>query len=137
MRILRSVVGVIAVSTALTCSFATAAQAAEVDLHARLSGSSAFSTATGSSDYERGSGGREVEVTVRNIAGLAGKRVGVFVAGAKVGTMRVRSTGVAHREWDTEHGDAVPFASAGDRVKVKTASGTLIASGTFARVAGD
>lgn len=114
-----------------------ASVAAEVDLHAVLSHSTAFPNATGHSDYERGSAGREVEVTVRHIAKLAGKRVTVYVNYKKVGTMLVNGYGVAHREWDTDRGQYVPYAAAGDPVRVRTASGTLIASGTYHREYGD
>jgi hypothetical protein len=137
MRFVRWVVGVAVVSTMVLSSLAPAAQAVEVGLHARLRGSSAFPKGSGFSEYERDSRGREVEVTVRNIRLLAGKRVTVYVAGRKVGTILVRSTGVAHREWDTEHGDRIPLASAGDRVKVRTAGGKLVASGKYVREAHD
>ncbi|HZC52083.1 MAG TPA: hypothetical protein VE441_06260 [Mycobacterium sp.] len=73
-----------------------------------LNHSKAFTNATGHSDYERGNG-REVEVTVRHIARLAGKRVTVYVNYKKVGTMPVNSSGVAHREWDTERGQIRPL----------------------------
>lgn len=114
-------------------SAAPVAHAADVDLLARLAGSAAFPNATGHSEYERTATEREVEVTVTHIAKLAGKRVSVFVNGKKVGTMLVSSTGRAHREWDTEHGQFVPFASAGDPIKVRKADGTLVAKGTYRR----
>lgn len=117
--------------------FAPVAQGAEVDMKASLSGGSNYPKATGSSEYDRGNDGRDVEVTVRNIAGLAGKRVSVYVSGAKVGTMFVRSTGVAHREWDTEKGETVPFASSGDNVKVCTGGGSLVAAGKYVRTPDD
>jgi hypothetical protein len=37
----------------------------------------------------------------------------------------------------TEHGQFVPFASAGSPCRVRTASGTLIVSGTSVREPGD
>jgi hypothetical protein len=132
MRLTRWVV-VLALSTTTFTALAPAAQAAEIDLHARLTGSTAFSRATGSSEYDRNTTERDVEVTVRNIAGLAGKSVTVWVSGSKVGTIRVTTAGVAHREWDTERGQFVPIASAGDFVKVRTAGGALIASAKYVR----
>lgn len=136
MRGLRAFLALLAASLAFAV-LAPVAEAAEVDLHTSLNGSSNYPKATGSSEYDRGDDGREVEVTVRSISGLAGKRVSVYVSGTKVGTMLVRSTGVAHREWDTEKGDTVPFASAGDYVKVRTGGGTLVASGRYVRSAED
>ena len=58
-------------------------------------------------------------MTVTHIASLAGKRLRVFVNATKVGTMRVSSTGRAHHDWDTDHGQSVPFASKGDLIKVR------------------
>jgi hypothetical protein len=137
MRALRR----LAVTTVLAAlgvvTAAPVAYAAEVDLFARLGGSAAFPNATGHSEYERTAIAREVEVTVTHIAKLAGKRVTVFVNGKKVGTMLVSSTGRAHREWDTERGQFVPFASAGDPIKVRKADGTLVARGIYRRETDD
>jgi hypothetical protein len=110
---------------------APVAQAAEVDLFTHMSGSTHFPNAHGFSEYDRSNSGREVEVRVTHLGKLAGKRVKVIVNGHKVGRILVSSVGVAHREWDTEHGQRVPFASAGDKVKVRTLSGTLVAKGTY------
>jgi hypothetical protein len=80
---------------------------------------------------------REVEVTVSGIRRLAGRRVTVYVNGRKVGTMRVSSTGRAHRDWSTSHGQSVPSATAGSTVKIRTTGGTLIASGRYRLDTGD
>jgi hypothetical protein len=107
-----------------------AAPAAEADYFTYLTASSDFSGARGDSEYEREGTKREVEVTVSGISRLAGQRVGVYVDGRKVGTMRVSTRGRAHREWSTSHGRSVPSARAGSSLRVRTAGGTLIASGT-------
>jgi hypothetical protein len=134
MRLIQWFLGLAVASAMGLTLIAPAAQAAtEVQLFARLHGSASFSRATGSSEYERTTRQRDVEVTVNNIARLAGKRVTVYVNLKKVGTILVSSTGRAHREWSTEHGQSVPFASAGNPVRVRTASGTLVASGTYHR----
>jgi len=133
MRVTRWIVAVLTFSTMSFTAVAPTAQAAEVDLRARLDGSTAFLRASGFSEYDRNATERDVEVTVRNIARLAGKRVTVYVSGSKVGTIRVRAAGVAHREWDTERGQFVPIASAGDFVKIRTTAGSLVASGKFVR----
>jgi hypothetical protein len=132
---MRFVKGLVGVAVLATMSFTMLPQAAAVgiDLHTRLQGSAAFPRATGHSEYDRSRTEREVEVIVQNIGRLAGHRVNVFVSGNKVGSMRVSIAGVAHREWDTERGDSVPFASAGDRVKVRTTGGKLVASGRYVR----
>ena len=111
---------------------AVPAQAAvETDFFTFLRASDHFAGARGNSEYEREGAGREVEVTVTGITSLAGRRVSVRVNGHKVGTMRVSSRGRAHREWSTAHGQSVPSASAGSPVRVRTAGGTLIVTGTY------
>jgi hypothetical protein len=111
---------------------------AEVDFHAALHGSTAFPNARGHSEYDRSSTKREVEVTVNNLPGrLRGHRVTVYVNRQKVGTMLVNSSGSASREWSTERGQFVPFAGSGSPCRVRTASNTLIVSGTYVREPGD
>jgi hypothetical protein len=132
MRFLRGLVGVAVLAT-MSFTVLPPAAAVEVDLHTRLQGGAAFPRATGHSEYDRSSTEREVEVTVANIGSLAGHNVNVFVSGHKVGSMRVSIAGVAHREWDTERGQSVPFASAGNYVKVRTTGGKLVASGRYVR----
>jgi hypothetical protein len=104
-----------------------------VELHASLSGSKAFPGAHGSSTFERKGDMRDVDVTVSGISRLAGHRVTVFVAGKKVGRMLVSAGGTAHRDFSTEDGQAVPLATAGSKIRVRTAKGTLVASGTYHR----
>jgi len=112
---------------------APVAQAAEVDLFTHTAGSTHFPKAHGFSEYDRSNSGREVEVRVTHLKSLAGERVKVIVNGHKVGRIVVSSVGVAHRGWDTEHGQKVPFALAGDKIKVRTLGGTLVAKGTYHR----
>ena len=131
MRTSRLIIAVLSTAAFVGVVLPGPVTAAEVDLVAGLDGSSSYSAATGRSEYESDSSGREVEVTVTHISRLAGKRVTVFVSGRKVGTMLVSSTGRAHREWDTEDGQFVPVTSVGDTVKVRTAVGVLVASGRY------
>lgn len=102
-----------------------------MNLAAGLNGSSAFSAATGRSEYGCDSSGRDVEVTVTHVSRLSGQKVTVVVAGHTVGTMLTLSTGRAQREWDTERCQHVPVKSVGDTAKVRTAGGTLVASGRY------
>jgi hypothetical protein len=127
-------VGIVVTGLAFTVVPLTA-QAAEVDLRTTMQGSATYTRATGHSEYDRSREGRDVEVTVRNIGRLAGKNVTVYVSGTKVGSMLVGASGVAHREWDTERGQSVPVASVGDYIRVRTASGTLVAYGKYHRQA--
>lgn len=137
MRLVPIVAGITtAAAFGLVGATPTAQAASEIDLYARLTHSRTSPNATGHSDYERGNG-REVEVTVRHIPGQAGKRVTVYVNYKKVGTMYVNRYGVAHREWDTDRGQYVPWAAAGDPVRVRTANGTLVASGWYHRTYDD
>lgn len=133
MRPLPLVCGLLTAAAVGAGGLAPAANAAAaVDLHARLHHSTAFPNATGHSDYTRSpAAGRQVEVTVRHIVRLADKRVTVYVNRQKVGTMLVNSGGVAERHWSTSRGQAVPFAAAGDPVRVRSANGTLVASGRY------
>ena len=112
---------------------APVAQAAEVDLFTHMAGSTHFPKAHGFSEYDRSNSGREVEVRVTHLKSVAGERVKVIINGHKVGRIVVSSVGVAHRGWDTEHGQKVPFALAGDKIKVRTLGGTLVAKGTYHR----
>lgn len=135
MRLHRWFVGIVAAAVLALAIAVPAAQAVEVDLHAVLHGTAAFPNARGSSEYERGDGGRDVKVTVVGIRKLAGKQVTFFVAGQKIGTARVSSLGRVHIERDTEHGQFVPRASAGNGVSARTAGGTVIAKGIYHREA--
>lgn len=135
MRLVRWYVGIIAATVLGLAVAVPAAQAVEIDLHAVLHGTAAFPNARGSSDYERGNGQRDVEVTVTGIRKLAGRQVTFFVAGSKIGTARVSSLGRVHIERDTEHGQFVPRASAGNGVSARTAGGTVIAKGIYHREA--
>ena len=134
---MRRLLVVVVVFSMLMLGAGSAVAATEVELAASLSGSHSFPGAHGRSEYDRNGTNRDVEVTVLGITRLAGHRVTVFVAGKKVGTMLVSPAGTAHRDWETQRGQFVPFASAGSTVKVRTASGTLVASGTYHRQAED
>jgi hypothetical protein len=137
MRLRKHLLGILAMVVAVLTLAPMAAQAVDVDLFVRLHGSPAYPTASGWSEYEHDATGREVEATLTNVKSLAGQRVTVIVNFKKVGTMLVSSTGRAHREWDTEHGDFVPLATVGSPVRIRTSAGTLIVSGKYVREVGD
>jgi len=110
---------------------APAAQARGTVTTATLHGAAAFPNATGSAKFKRDGTKREFEAEVEHVRSLAGKRLGVFVHGTKVGTMRVGNLGRAQLNRSTELGQRVPRVSAGNRVNVRTAAGTLVATGKF------
>ena len=133
MRPLRWFVGLVAIGVlALAVMVPASVAVTHVDLKATLHGGLAFPHATGISLYDRGGGVREVTVTVSNVPELNGKRVVFFVAGHKIGG-RVVHQGTATIEHQTIHGQYVPFASAGDSVRVKTRSGEQVVKGVYVR----
>jgi hypothetical protein len=132
MRLLRWFGGLVAVGVlGLAVMIPGALAQVHHDLRAQLQGTPAHSTARGFSTYDRGGGQREVLVVVRNIPELARHRVVFFVAGQQIGSRRVSADGVARFQAETIHGQNVPFARAGDRVAVKTTTGTRVALGTY------
>lgn len=100
-------------------------------LYAQLHGSSAYPAATGNSYYVGGMGmmgSRDVRVTVNHMSRLAGQRVQVYLNGARVGFMRVSSTGYAYHRWT---GTALPWCMGGSQVVVRTSTGLTIVSGAY------
>jgi hypothetical protein len=110
---------------------AAPAEARGTTITAALHGSASFSNATGSAKFKKDGTKREFEAQVEHVRSLAGKRLTVFVHGTKVGTMRVGNLGRAQLNRSTELGQSVPKVSAGNRVNVRTAGGTLVATGKF------
>jgi hypothetical protein len=135
MRLFRGFVGLVAVGVlGLAIMVPATVARSHVDLHATLHSGLAFPGAGGFSNYDRGGGVREVTVTVTGVPQLQGKRVSFFVAGARIGSRLIDRTGSASIERQTIHGQFVPFASAGNVVRVRTAGGEQIALGTYHRV---
>ena len=132
MRLLRWVTGLAAVVVLGLAVMVPAALAAEVDLRAHLHGARPFPNAIGTSEYDRGGGERDVSVTVNRLGRIAGHSVNFFVAGEKIGSAVVSSTGRVHIERETDKGQFVPLASAGSKVAVRHA-GKVIARGTYFR----
>ena len=132
MRLLRWFVGSVAVMLLSLAVMVPAALAVEVDLRAHLHGAGPFPNAIGTSQYDRGGGERDVSVTVNRLGRISGHSVNFFVAGKKIGSAVVSSTGRVHIERETDKGQFVPFASAGSKVKVMHA-GKVIAIGTYFR----
>jgi hypothetical protein len=108
---------------------AAPAQAAEVDLAARMHSTNAYPNAHGHAEYESDNDGREFEISLAGVRRLAGHRVTVRVHGDIVGRMTVNQYGRAH----LERNSGVPRMTAGNVVRVRTASGKLVSYGTLHR----
>jgi hypothetical protein len=91
----------------------------------------AYPVARGSAQYQAQPGQRELQLEVEHIRLLAGKRVLVYVNGARVGSAPVSRRGVAELNRNTERGQRVPHIRSEAAVRVRTANGALIVSGTF------
>jgi hypothetical protein len=119
-------------SLALTSlALAPVAQANNADIRIALKGSAQFPNAKGTAKYRDRGGEQEFQVEVENVKKLAGKRLGVFVNGNNVGTMRINQFGAGRLELNSDRGDNVPAISAGSKVQVKTGAGVLVVSGQF------
>ena len=114
---------------ALLVPLAAPAQAAEVDLEARMHSTAAFPRAGGFAEYESERSGREFDIFISGVPGLHGKRLTVRVHGAFVGRMRVGPGGRAH----LDRHSGVPRMRVGNVVRVRTPGGRLVSSGTLHR----
>ena len=92
-----------------------------------LKSSAAFPGASGKAKFQN-EGQRELEIEVEHVRRLAGRRVNFFVNSTKVGSARVNRLGAAQVN---RRGASFPAINAGTRIKVKTAAGRLIVSGSF------
>lgn len=117
----------VGVASALLVPLASPAQAAEVELEARMVHTARFPSAHGRAEYDAENGHREFEI---HLAGLPhrlhGRLVTVRVHGALVGRMRVQSTGRAHLDRTTG-----VVIDAGNVVRVRAPSGRVVSYGTL------
>lgn len=96
-----------------------------------LTGSAAYPAAKAKATYKATAEEREFQVEAENLKSLSGKTVSVLVNGTRVGTMKVNALGTARLSLNTNAGAAVPTIAAGSSVRIRTAAGALIASGSF------
>lgn len=130
-RLSRALVALTLVA-ALAAAITPAAQAkGGSKITARLTGTSAFPAVSGKATFSRENGRRELEVEIEHARALKGKRLTLFVAGRKIGTMVVGRLGNAGLDRSTQRGQAVPSITAGTRLSVHTAAGTTVAKGRF------
>jgi hypothetical protein len=112
---------------ALLVPLAVPAQAAEIDLEARMHSTTAFPNARGHAEFENENSGNEFEISIAGVRALAGTRVVVRVHGDVVGRMTVGTLGRAHMD---KH-SGVPGMTAGDVLRVRTGAGRLVTYGTL------
>jgi hypothetical protein len=129
-RLSRALVA-LTLAAALATALTPAAQAKGSKITAKLTGTSAFPAVSGKATFSRENGRRELEVEVEHARALRGKRLTLFVAGRKIGTMVVGQLGNARLDRSTQRGQAVPSIAAGTRLSVHTAAGTSVAKGRF------
>ena len=110
---------------------ATAVAIAAVNWAITLKQGTSYPRATGSSQYQSQGSQRELQVEVDHLKSLAGQHVKVFVNGSKWARPKVSSLGIAQVDKNTDAGQTVPTITPGATVRVRTTSGTLIASGTY------
>ena len=116
---------------ALAATLTPAAQAQGTKITAKLNGTTAFPAVSGKATFSREAGRRELEVEIEHARALRGKRLVLFVAGRKIGTMLVGQLGNARLDRSTQRGQAVPSITAGTRLSVHTAAGAAVAKGRF------
>src|SRR3954447_3421397 len=116
---------------ALAAALTPAAQAKGTKITAKLIGTKAFPAVSGKATFSRENGRRELEVEVEHARALRGKRLTLFVAGRKIGTMVVGPRGTAGLVRATQRGQSVPSIAADTRLSVHTAAGTTVAKGRF------
>jgi hypothetical protein len=96
-----------------------------------LKSAKAFPAAKGSAKFKATAEERELQVEVEHIRRLAGRRVVFVVAGARLGAAKVSGLGTARLDRNSERGQRVPTVKAGTVVKVRTAVGRTVVSGSF------
>ena len=133
MRIVR-VIAMLALAAMAFAAFtgsASAAQRPGVELQTALHGSAMFPNADGKARFRDRGGEQELEVEVEDAHALAGTTVRVFVNGNRVGTIRLTRFGNGQLNLNRDQGETVPAVKTGTTVRVRTAAGALVVSGSF------
>ena len=117
--------------SALALALAVPVALASAARVATLKPVSGHSGARGKAQYQSQPGQRELAVEVNHLSSLAGKRVFVYVAGAKIGATRVSSSGVVELSRNSELGQRVPQVQAGTPIAVATDQAAVILAGSF------
>lgn len=125
MALRRRTATVLVTGATLLLPAAGPAQAATLDLEARMKPSAAFPRIHGHAEFDQEGGFREFDISIHQARRLAGRNVVVRVHGVLVGRMRVHADGFAHLDRHL----GIPAMNAGDVVRVRTAGGTLVSRG--------
>ncbi len=104
-------------------------KATETIARATLKGSSVYPTVKGAAKWKSKSGERELEVQIQGAKRLRGKKLTVRIDGKFVGYMTVTSLGTGRLYRNTARGARVPTVAVNKLCTIRTASGTLVASG--------
>jgi hypothetical protein len=120
-----------AAAVLLAVSVATVLASGGAGTRIVLKPAKAFPAAKGAAKFRAKAGERELEAEVEHVRRLAGKRVVFYVAGKRLGVAKVSALGAVHISRSTQRGQRVPNVGAGTVVKVRTAAGALIVSGSF------
>jgi hypothetical protein len=126
-------IALLALAAVAFAALPAAAQASGsgVERLATLHGSAAFPGADGKARFRDRGGERELEVEVEDANRLAGARLRVFVGDQQAGSLRINRFGNGALNLNSDRGDTVPAVKAGTTVRVGTAGGTLVVSGSF------
>lgn len=127
LRTWLAVGGLATASLTIVGAAASAAQASEIDLEAAMGGSASFPGAHGHAEFDNDASHREFDLSVGGLQALAGHRVVVRVHGDVVARPTVGPRGRVH----VDRHSGVPQMAAGNVVRLRTSSGTLVSSGTF------
>ena len=127
LRTWLAVGGLTTASLGLVGVASSAAQASEIDLEASMGASAGFPAAHGHAEYDADASHREFDLSVGGLQSLAGHRVVVRVHGDVVARPTVGPRGHVH----VDRHAGVPRVAAGNVVRLRTSSGTLVSSGTF------
>ena len=102
---------------------------AEIRLRTRLAGGAIGGlTPSGSSEFRSRGARAQFKVEVEDVNVAAGTQLGVFLNGTQVGTITVSPAPIRGGEFEanTQDGDVVPTAAAGDLVVVRNGSAAVV-----------
>jgi hypothetical protein len=121
----------IAMLSVFATQAAHAATTPTVNWQIAMKPASAYPTTTGTAQYQSQPGQRELQAELEHLKSLAGKSVTFYANGAKFGTAKVSSLGIAQIDRNTELGQSVPWIAHGSTVNARTTAGVLVSLGRF------
>ena len=131
-RILWILVPALLLVFGLTATGIATAHSPVVKAKIKLVGSADFPAVKGVARFRiTGNGHRRFRVQVKRANPLIGETLDVFLAGDKLGTLRIKTDGEGKLDLRTKKAHDVPTSVAGKLVEVKRSDGTLVISGAF------